>query len=194
METLTITLVQGSLHGQSSTAAMLRYLDEVLQGVGCATTCIDLKKVVLPLYSPDSAEDVFKTYPDLKTQVMASDCFVLGTPDYHGTPSGAMKNFLDYFWHEFTGKLFGYVCASHEKGLTVMDSLRVAVRQCYGWSMPYGISGIEKADVEPGGAIVSEKLRARLTMLAYDIVHYGQVMSKKRGHDKGAKYPSLIDD
>jgi FMN reductase len=30
--------------------------------------------------------------------------------------------------------------ASHEKGLTVVDQMRTAIRQCYGWSMPYNIS------------------------------------------------------
>jgi azobenzene reductase len=32
-----------------------------------------------------------------------------------------MKNFLDHFWEEFAGKVFGYICTSHEKGLTVMS-------------------------------------------------------------------------
>jgi NAD(P)H-dependent FMN reductase len=68
-----------------------------------------------------------------------ADAFILATPDYHGSMAGSMKNFLDYFWSEFAGKLFGYICSSHEKGLTVMDQMRTAVRQCYGWSMPYGI-------------------------------------------------------
>ena len=64
--------------------------------------------------------------------------------------SGAMKNFLDYFWTEFAGKVFGYLCASHEKGLTVMDQMRTAVRQCYGWSLPYGVAihGDEDFDAE----------------------------------------------
>jgi len=53
--------------------------------------------------------------------------------------SGVMKNFLDFFWLDFAGKAFGYVYASHEKGLTVMNQIRTAVRQHYGWSMPYGL-------------------------------------------------------
>ena len=30
-----------------------------------------------------------------------ADAFVLATPDYHGSMSGTMKNFLDFFWKEF---------------------------------------------------------------------------------------------
>jgi hypothetical protein len=34
-----------------------------------------------------------------------------------------MKNFLDQYWEEFAGKMFGfiYIFTSHERGLTVMD-------------------------------------------------------------------------
>ncbi|MFL6423008.1 MAG: NADPH-dependent FMN reductase [Nitrososphaeraceae archaeon] len=69
-----------------------------------------------------------------------ADSIILSSPDYHGSMSGAIKNFLDYFWEEFAGKTFGYIVASHEKGLTVADQMRTAIRQCYGWSMPYNIS------------------------------------------------------
>ena len=47
-----------------------------------------------------------------------------------------MKNFLDYHWEEFAGKLFGYLCASHEKGLTAMDQMRTAVRPVLRMELP----------------------------------------------------------
>ena len=90
------------------------------------------------MYQPDEAADDHVRV--VAEAVQWADVFLLGTPDYHGSMSGAIKNFLDYHWAEFAGKLFGYVCASHEKGLTVMDHLRTAVRRCYGWSLPYGVS------------------------------------------------------
>jgi NAD(P)H-dependent FMN reductase len=39
-----------------------------------------------------------------------TDAFVLGSPDYHGAISGVLKNFLDYYFNEFVGKTFGYLC------------------------------------------------------------------------------------
>jgi NAD(P)H-dependent FMN reductase len=90
--------------------------------------------------------------------------------------SGAMKNFLDYHWEEFAGKLFGYVCASHEKGLTVMDQMRTAVRQCYGWSLPYGVSIHGEQDFDEAGAVVNPRLAQRLTMLTRDLVVYGALL------------------
>jgi len=123
--------------GSFSTEALKIVLDFAKQN-GAQTRLLDLQQTQLPmLYSKDKeTKEIQKVTDDVKW----ADAFILATPDYHGSMSGSMKNFLDYFWSVFAGKLFGYICASHEKGLTVMDQMRTAVRQCYGWSMPYGIS------------------------------------------------------
>jgi NAD(P)H-dependent FMN reductase len=65
--------------------------------------------------------------------------------------SGVLKNFLDYYFNEFAEKIFGYLCASHEKGFTVMDQMRTVMLQCYGWSMPYGVSINGEQDFDAKG-------------------------------------------
>jgi NAD(P)H-dependent FMN reductase len=90
--------------------------------------------------------------------------------------AGSLKNFLDYFWSEFAGKVFGYIVASHEKGLTVMDQMRTTVRQCYGWSMPYGISVNSSEDFNKNRVITSKKLLHRLDIMSRDIVVYGRLI------------------
>ena len=82
-----------------------------------------------------------------------TDALVLGSPDYHGSISGVLRNFLDYYFDEFAGKTFGYLCSSHEKVLTVMDQMRTVVRQCYGWTVPYGVSLNGEQDFEAKGDI-----------------------------------------
>jgi FMN reductase len=79
-----------------------------------------------------------------------------------------MKNFLDHFWREFAGKLFVTIVASQEKGLTVTDQLRTVARQCYAWTLPYGVAFTTEQDVKEG-AIVSDDLKARLEMMARDL-------------------------
>jgi FMN reductase len=93
--------------------------------------------------------------------------------------SGSMKNFLDYYWEEFAGKIFGYICTSHEKGLTVMDQMRTTVRQCYGWSLPYGISVNAEEDFNETGDIINNLLAKRLNILARDIVVYGKLIREQ---------------
>jgi hypothetical protein len=90
-----------------------------------------------------------------------------------------MKNFLDYVWEECAGKLFGYLVASHEKGLTVMDQMRTAVRQCYGWSLPYGVSIDGRSDFDHEGNLTNKRVEQRLKMMARDLVVYGPLLRQQ---------------
>jgi NAD(P)H-dependent FMN reductase len=123
--------------------------------------------------------------------VERADVILLGTPDYHGSISGAMKNFLDHFWREFAGKLFATIVASHEKGLTATDQLRTVARQCYAWTLPYGVSFAEDHDVK-NGKIASNALKQRLEMLTRDTRIYGQLLARQRRADLRGAEPGFM--
>ena len=142
---------------------------------------MDLLDEPLALFNPDSAHDA-ESFPALQARVQRADIYILGTPDYHGCISSAMKNFLDHFWREFAGKLFATLVASHEKGLTVTDQLRTVARQCYAWTLPYGVSFVEKEDVN-AGQVVSEALKQRLDMFVRDVRVYGTLLARQRRAD-----------
>lgn len=161
--------------GASSTSALSVALD-FAKKQGAETRLLDLKQTKLPLYDPTSNQSLSEI-KKVQDDVNWSDALILSTPDYHGSMSGAMKNFLDYFWAEFAGKTFGYVCTSHEKGLTAMDQMRTAVRQCYGWSIPYGVSVSDTDDFVNGK--MTPKLESRLDMLARDLVVYGSMIHQQ---------------
>src|SRR5438874_10278447 len=175
---LKILAVVGSLQRESVTRAVVAHVAERLRAEGCAVDVLDFEKEPLALYNPDTAYDL-PGYAELKARVERADVVVLGTPDYHGSVSGAMKNFLDHFWHEFAGKLFATIVASHEKGLTVTDQLRTVARQCYAWTLPYGISFTEDVDINDG-RISNENFLARLDMLIRDVRVYGEVLAPQR--------------
>jgi NAD(P)H-dependent FMN reductase len=158
-----------------STAALTIILEKVGRN-NAETKLLDLQKTRLPmLYSQDDTQEIVQVTGLVKW----ADAFVLATPDYHGSMSGSLKNFLDYFWSEFAGKRFGYIVASHEKGLTVMDQMRTAVRQCYGWSMPYGVSINPEDDFNDKREVISTKLSSRLDMLARDLAVYGKLIREQ---------------
>jgi len=187
---LNILAVTGSLHGASVTRTVVIHIADQLKASGCTVDVLDLSREQLPLYNPDTAEDQ-PAFPALQARVESADVFLLGTPDYHGSISSALKNFLDHFWHEFAGKLFATVVASHEKGLTVTDQLRTVARQCYAWTLPYGVSFAEKADVQDG-QIVNEQFRKRLEMLVRDIRVYGALLAQQRRADLAGSEPGFM--
>lgn len=140
------------------------------------TRMLELGAVDLPTYNPDKEDQNHEGLRAATEAVNWADTFLLASPDYHGSMSGAMKNFLDFYWSEFAGKLFGYACASHEKGLTVMEQMRTSVRQCYGWSLPYGISLHGEKDFDSSGQIVNTQVARRVQFLARDLVVYGALI------------------
>ena len=108
-----------------------------------------------------------------------------------GSISSALKNFLDHFWHEFAGKLFATIVASHEKGLTVTDQLRTVARQCYAWSLPYGVAFTDKVDVQDG-KIVGEAFQKRLEMFVRDVRVYGGLLARQRQADLEGTDPGFM--
>lgn len=166
--------------GSYSTAALNMILD-MAKGNGAETKLLDLRQTNLPMLY--TAKDDTHEIGEATVLVEWADAYILATPDYHGSMSGSLKNFLDYFWSEFAGKTFGYIVASHEKGLTVMDQMRTAVRQCYGWSIPYGISINPEDDFNDKKEVINKKLWSRLDMLARDLVVYGKLIRKQFVND-----------
>jgi FMN reductase len=187
---LTVLLVVGSLRENSATRTVLAWLARELGAAGCLADLLDLARPPLPLYNPDTAY-MDPAFPALKARVERADVFVLGTPDYHGTIGSPLKNFLDHFWHEFAGKLFVTLVASHEKGLTATDHLRTVARQCQAWTLPYGVSFVEQTDVQ-GDQIVNPKLQARLAMLMRDTRVYGALLARQRRADLGGTEPGFL--
>ena len=187
---LNVLAVVGSLNRGSVTRVVLRHLADRLAQEGCCVDFLDLLQEPLPLFNPDSSRSE-GAFAALRPRVERADVFLLGTPDYHGSVSSVLKNFLDHFWHEFAGKLFATVVASHEKGLTVTDQLRTVARQCYAWSMPYGVSFVEEKEVRDG-EIVDENLRNRLAMLVRDVRVYGALLAWQRRTDLAGNDPGFL--
>jgi FMN reductase len=187
---LHILVVVGSLGRESSTRQVMRLAARRLQDSGCAADVLDLAEEPLPLFDGDTSWTA-PGYSGLKSRVERADVFLLGTPDYHGCMSGALKNFLDHFWKEFAGKLFASIVASHEKGLTVTDQIRTVARQCYAWSLPYGVSFADKADVQEG-EIVNAEFAARFDMMLRDVRVYGSLLATQRRTDLAGTDPGFL--
>jgi len=187
---LHILIVNGSLSSTSVTRTVLQHVAERFQEGGATVDALDFEKEPLPLFSPDTAYSG-SGYAGLKVRVDKADVFLLGTPDYHGSISSVLKNFLDHFWTEFSGKLFATIVASNEKGLTVTDQLRTVARQCYAWSLPYGVSFADGQDVKDG-RITGAGFKNRIEMFVRDVRVYGALIAQQRRADLTATEPGFM--
>jgi NAD(P)H-dependent FMN reductase len=184
--TINVLGVAGSMRQDSYSTLGLRMVLEEAKKYHSESYLLELRDINLPLYDPSGPSSNDPSFNNsnnvlekITTALKWADALVLASPDYHGSMSGTLKNFLDYFWEDFAGKTFGYIIASHEKGLTVADQMRTAVRQCYGWSMPYNISINGEKDFDSKGNLVNSALVKRIKMLARDLVTYGALIRRQ---------------
>ncbi|MGA8843982.1 MAG: NAD(P)H-dependent oxidoreductase [Nitrososphaeraceae archaeon] len=187
MKPMKVLGVASSMRESSYGTRTLRIVLDAAQKYEARTRLLDLRIVTMPMYNPDSSMQSSKEIQKVTDDVNWADAFVLVSPDYHGSMSGSIKNFLDYYWEEFAGKIFGYICTSHEKGLTVLDQMRTAVRQCYGWSLPYSISVNGEDDFNEVGEVINSVLDKRLKMVARDLVVYGRLIRGQFLQDVSSK-------
>jgi azobenzene reductase len=185
-----VLCVVGSLQPGSATSVCLAHLAGLLVQAGVRTDLLDLARSTLPLFLPEGAAAT-SGFQEVKSRITQADVLVLGTPDYHGCMSGALKNLLDYFWSELAGRLIVPLVVSNEKGLTVLDQIRTVARQCYAWALPYGVSVAEKEDIK-AGTVVGDTLRRRLDMAARDIRVYGALLAAQRRADLAGSDPGFL--
>jgi FMN reductase len=186
---LQVLCVVGTSAAKSATHTVVADIARRLEVLGAEIDIFDPSKEPLLLFNPESSYDAHE-FLQLQQRVEKADAYVLATPDYHGSISSTLKNFLDHFWQEFTGKLFAQVVCSHEKGLTVIDQLRTVARQCYAWTLPYGLSAAP-TDVN-NGQIITAALDERIAMFIHDLQVYGLVLRQQRSADLSSAYPGFL--
>jgi len=89
---LNVLAVAGSLNRNSSTRAVINLIAQQLTVSGARVDMLDLGAEPMTLFDPDSSH-THESFPRLKARVEQADVYLLGTPDYHGSMSGAMKIF-----------------------------------------------------------------------------------------------------
>lgn len=118
-----IAVLSGSLRAESlNTKLVLSVAGEIEKMDGVELDLISLTKLDLPIYDQDIEDKEFPAGADeLKKRLIASDAFLVGSPEYNGSISGALKNAIDWASRPrpneeslacFKGKACGLLAAS----------------------------------------------------------------------------------
>lgn len=131
---------------------------------GCVTHLIDLAEYDLPF--ADGGDKESSHLENLRREVKQADGLILGTPEYHGSFSGVLKNALDLMgFEEFEGKMIGLVGVSGGAmgAFSALNSLRDIGRALHAWVVPEQASVAEAWKIfDASGKIKDERLEARL--------------------------------
>jgi FMN reductase len=172
-----VVAIGGSTRPGSSTQ---RVLDSVLQtltadGVGCER--FDGHTLSLPPYEPGAplvpgAERLIEAVRD-------ADAVLVGSPGYHGSLSGLVKNALDYLEAlrdddrpYLTDRPVGLVVTAYgwQAAVTTLVTLRQIVHALRGWPTPLGIA-VNVAALPDGleAALSGPELSPRIAELAHQM-------------------------
>ncbi|REJ12609.1 MAG: NADPH-dependent FMN reductase [Paenibacillaceae bacterium] len=136
-----IAIIAGSNRRNAASTGILRHIERKLGAKGIRVSFFDLGTVHLPLFSPD-AEAVPPEAGRLIASVDQADGLVLGTPEYHGSISGSLKNALDYLDNvHVAGKpVLAVSSAGGKLGVSSLNHLQAIVRNLHGILSPDWIS------------------------------------------------------
>jgi len=165
----------GSLRGASYTRkALARALDGA-RAAGGTGTVIDLREYDLPPLDPD--RDTQGDSDAVVRRVREADAVLLGTPMYHGSYSGVLKNALDHCgFDEFEGKTVGLLAvAGGGFPVTALDHLRSVCRALDAWVVPHQTALPNAPSQFEGGEIVDGRLDERVRVLGRRVVEYAHI-------------------
>ncbi|AFZ72770.1 NADPH-dependent FMN reductase [Natronobacterium gregoryi] len=178
-KTPTVVAVSGSLRAESYTRTALQYVLGAAAEAGAETTLLDLREYDLPVYDPDVDEQ--GDGREVKRLVREADALALGTPVYHSSYSGALKNVHDYCgWDEYEDTTVGLLAtAGGDSYGSTLEHLRMTVRGVHGWVLPHqvGIRNassrfVDESDAIDGRAFEEDDLQERVEKLGQMLVEY----------------------
>lgn len=175
MSDLHVVGVSGSLRSESRTRAAVETALAGAERAGASTEHLDLRRFDLPPLNPDLDEQ--GDAEEFRESVARGDAVVLGTPMYHGSCSGVLKNALDHCgFDELEGTTIGLLAvAGGAFPITALDHLRSICRAFNAWVLPYQAAVPRSESAIVDGEFTDEDLRERVSTLGERTVAYGSI-------------------
>ena len=134
MNPLSIAIVTGSTRPGRNSDAVARWVHRLAQQRSDAWfELVDIADYQLPLFD-EPMSPMFGQYTRPHTRawsekIASFDGYVFVTPEYnHGIP-GALKNALDFLYHEWNHKAAGFVSYGGAGGARVVEQLRLVMSE-----------------------------------------------------------------
>ncbi|WP_435365424.1 NADPH-dependent FMN reductase [Haloarchaeobius sp. DYHT-AS-18] len=192
--TPTVLAVSGSLRETSYTRTALLHALAAAETAGAETDLLDLREAALPMFDPDEDDQGAGEYV---RQVREADAVILGSPVYHGSYSGALKNFHDYCsFDDYEDTVVGLLATAGGGSYgPTLEHMRSTVRGVHGHVVPeqVGIRSaydkFESAPDAPGGrAFTDEDIAERVASLG------AAVVAAARRFETACEEPATADD
>jgi FMN reductase len=178
----------GSLRRGSYTHMAVNIALQGAQEVGAQTHLIDLREYQLVFCDGKEdessfPEDIFR----LRKEVSQAKGIILGTPEYHGSFSGVLKNALDLMgFDEIEGKMIGLVGVSGGAmgAVNALNSLRTVGRALHAWVVPEQVSIPEAWKVfDESGTLQDSALEQRLKAVGRQVTRFAYLHASEQAQE-----------
>jgi NAD(P)H-dependent FMN reductase len=170
-----VAAVAGSLREESYTRLGLDHALGGVESAGGRTRMLDLRNYDLPPLDADADEQGDSAA--FTAAIREADAVLLGTPVYHGSYSGVLKNALDYCgFDEFEHTTVGLLAVSGGAfPVTALEHLRSVGRALNAWVLPHQAAIPRPYRVFEGGELTDESLSERVRVLGRRAVEYATI-------------------
>jgi len=176
-----IVAVGGTLRPGSTTEKAMQHVLNAADRAGARTRLISGAALQLPMYEPDNPERT-DAARDLVAQLALADGIILGSPGYHGSISGLVKNALDYAEDlrgdrrpYFSGRAVGCIATGGgwPGAVNTLGALRDIVHALRGWPTPLGaaINSSERVFDDDGQCVVP-RVSQMLDLIAAEVLGF----------------------
>jgi NAD(P)H-dependent FMN reductase len=170
----------GSLRDESKTRIALGEALAAAREAGATTELVDLRAYDLPdLYAEDGPVPAAE---ELRETVAAADSVLLGTPNYHGSFSGVLKNALDYCRRDdFEETTVGLLeVAGGEFPGSALAHLRTVSRTLNAWTLPTEVAIPRSSSTVSADGIDDDAVAERTRTLGRELVRYAGVTASPK--------------
>ena len=156
--------LSGEFRETSKCGMLVNHALNIAKEMGAETVFWDLDVDPLPLVGE---EGCWENENVKKFQQLASECdaFLVSSPEYHGTMSGAMKNTFDWLYSKHvSGKVFGLMSTlGGVQNSNTLNHMRIMLRWLHAWPVPEQLAvGKVKEAFDEDGMLKDEEHMERL--------------------------------
>lgn len=171
-----ILVVCGSSREDGNLERVVALAGDAARAAGAEVRELYLREVQLPVMIWGDREQA--ALPDvqaIREQANWADGFILGTPEYHGSMSGALKNWFDYLYGELAGKFAGVVATTGGgTGDMSITAVKTCFQWCHGFVLPFHAAAPSSAFEQL--EIVDARLIDRIRRVGYDVARYAPLL------------------
>lgn len=177
-----VSAVCGSLRENSRTEQALAYALKGAADFGAETKLLKLRDFELVFYGSVADDEYPEDVSRLRQAIRDSHGVILGTPEYHGSLTGALKNMLDLMSiDDFEAKIVGLigVAGGYIGAINSLNTMKTICRNLHCWVLPQEVSIANVGDAfDADGRMKDPAMEERLLNIGRQVVKFASVKQK----------------